>query len=159
MPSVWMEGFMLQPLRNCNKCKRYLPFEQFYEDKRGKGYLTRKCKVCHSQDSYNSRKKRNAVRDNRADYDFAIRLRLKYGLTMEAYNDMLIAQGGGCDICGAPPLPNKRLGVDHDHATGKVRGLLCSKCNVAIGFLGESVDTMLSAIAYIEKHHAACCEG
>jgi len=53
------------------------------------------------------------------------------GVTDEAYEALLDAQGGGCAICGAKPK-TRRLHVDHDHATGKVRGLLCHRCNRAL---------------------------
>jgi len=53
------------------------------------------------------------------------------GVTDEAYEALLEAQGGGCAICGAKPK-TRRLHVDHDHATGKVRGLLCHRCNRAL---------------------------
>jgi len=54
--------------------------------------------------------------------------RPRQGLTLDAYHAMLYAQGGGCAICKRPPK-TRRLHVDHDHATGKIRGLLCFTCN------------------------------
>jgi hypothetical protein len=61
-------------------------------------------------------------------------LRHKYDMTPEQYDSLLASQGGNCAICGDPPKvgQNKRLHVDHDHATGKVRGLLCMHCNHSI---------------------------
>jgi hypothetical protein len=53
------------------------------------------------------------------------------GVTTAQYEAMLAAQGGGCAICGNPPK-TRRLDVDHDHRTGKVRGLLCHRCNRAL---------------------------
>ena len=53
------------------------------------------------------------------------------GVTSADYDRMLAAQGGVCAICGSPPK-TRRLHVDHDHATGKVRGLLCHRCNRAL---------------------------
>jgi hypothetical protein len=57
--------------------------------------------------------------------------RSRTGLSVEEYDAMLKAQGGGCAICGNPPK-TRRLDVDHDHKTGKVRGLLCHRCNRAL---------------------------
>jgi len=57
-----------------------------------------------------------------------------YGITIEDYDAMLAAQGGGCAICHTPPR-SKRLHVDHDHADGRVRGLLCYHCNRTIGHI------------------------
>lgn len=56
------------------------------------------------------------------------RLKRLFGITWEQYDQMLSSQGGVCALCGDPPK-GKRLAVDHDHKTGKVRGLLCSFCN------------------------------
>ena len=65
------------------------------------------------------------------------------------YKEMLESQGGVCAICGA--MPKGRLAVDHDHATGQVRGLLCSPCNVALGFLRDDPIRLKAAIAYLES--------
>jgi hypothetical protein len=59
---------------------------------------------------------------------------------------MVVAQDGRCAICGSAL---EQLHVDHDHETGEIRGLLCSNCNVAISQLGDDVETMESAIAYL----------
>lgn len=57
--------------------------------------------------------------------------RVELGLTVGDYETLLEAQGGGCGLCGNPPK-TRRLDVDHDHRTGRVRGLLCGRCNRAI---------------------------
>ncbi len=74
----------------------------------------------------------------------------RYGLTREDYTDMLEEQNGVCatDGCGA----SENLCVDHNHATGKVRQLLCSRCNHALGHARESKDILLGLVAYIERH-------
>ena len=66
-------------------------------------------------------------------------LKRKYGLTLEGFEQLLASQGGGCAICGKPDVDN----VDHDHATGQVRGILCWNCNIAIGQLEDDVDRAL----------------
>lgn len=66
-------------------------------------------------------------------------LRSEYGISYEDYNMILLKQGGGCAICGRKPNPKYRpnyyhsLHVDHDHNTGKVRGILCHQCNWYMG--------------------------
>ncbi len=66
-------------------------------------------------------------------------LRSVYGLELWQYDALLVAQGGVCAIClGAPD--RQRLGVDHDHDTGRVRGLLCRRCNSQLGWL-ETYDS------------------
>ena len=89
------------------------------------------------------------------------KLREKFGITGAQFDAMLAAQGGGCAICGtAETRANWRSGkaaamdVDHDHATGAVRGLLCDSCNRAIGFFADSPDRLRAAIAYLERHAA-----
>lgn len=74
----------------------------------------------------------------------------KYGLTEDDVHSMLDAQGGCCDICGVE-FHQYEFHIDHDHKTGTVRGLLCSKCNTAIGFLQDNPDFMRNAANYIEK--------
>lgn len=79
-------------------------------------------------------------------------LEYKYGLSLAQYSSMLSAQSGVCKICGAPPedcKPHGRLNVDHDHDTGKVRGLLCNRCNVALGGFRDSPALLLSAVKYL----------
>jgi recombination endonuclease VII len=61
-------------------------------------------------------------------------LKYRYGLSKEDYERMLDEQGGVCAICGSAP-DKQRLSVDHNHGTGKVRGLLCHKCNLALGVI------------------------
>lgn len=89
------------------------------------------------------------------------RLQQLYGISLESYNEMLISQNYKCFCCGAHQdslkTPNnqygtKRLVVDHDHETGEVRKLLCSRCNTVIGMVEEDV-TILSQM---EKYLAEC---
>ncbi len=79
-----------------------------------------------------------------------LRHKLKgYGLTIEQYEAMLTKQGGGCAICGAKRSGKRRLSVDHDHCTGRVRGVLCANCNRAIGLLGDDPTRLQKALAYL----------
>ena len=77
-------------------------------------------------------------------------LRHAYGITLDDYDRMLEEQGGECAICGKHPT-KKRLCVDHDHQTNKVRGLLCEKCNWGIGQFNDTVVLLRNAIEYLEK--------
>ena len=85
-------------------------------------------------------------------------LKRKYGITLDEYNVMFEAQDGKCKICkGTVPNRNWKDGrqqrvtlfVDHCHATGKIRGLLCNKCNVGLAALNDDLDILRSAIDYI----------
>jgi hypothetical protein len=78
----------------------------------------------------------------------------RYGITTTEYAKLLAAQGGRCAICASATARNKgmqTLVVDHCHATGRVRGLLCGTCNSAIGFLGDNPERVRAAIRYLEQ--------
>lgn len=75
-------------------------------------------------------------------------LKKLYGITIAQYDAMVDKQGGVCRICES--LPGKRrLGVDHCHDTGRIRGLLCFKCNAAIGFLNDNPTAVIRLLAYL----------
>lgn len=79
-------------------------------------------------------------------------LRLKYGMTVHEYDQMVIYQNGVCAICRQmESTGNRRLAVDHCHSIGKVRGLLCGQCNLAIGKMGDSPSRLRAAADYLEK--------
>ena len=76
----------------------------------------------------------------------------KYGITEDDYLRIFEGQKGVCLICGLPQL-TKRLHIDHDHKTGKIRGLLCENCNRGLGMFKDDIVTLKSAIGYLNKHH------
>ena len=81
-----------------------------------------------------------------------------YGVTYEWYEEALHRQLGVCAICLQPPTGKRHfasLHVDHNHATGKVRELLCGKCNAMLGLAKDSQTILTRAIQYIEKHSGA----
>ncbi len=79
-------------------------------------------------------------------------LKRKYGMTIEEYDAMLEAQGGGCFICGRLPREDISLHVDHDHSTGKVRGILCFCCNNALADFREDPALFAKAAGYLSWH-------
>lgn len=84
----------------------------------------------------------------------------RYGITPTEYDARLAAQGGVCACCGATANRNgKRLFVDHDHRTGAIRGILCHRCNAGIGHLGDTVDGVRRALAYLERSERAAAGG
>ncbi len=79
-------------------------------------------------------------------------LRRIYGITSENYNDMFIEQGGCCAICGKHQEEFKfRLSIDHCHETGKVRGLLCHRCNGGLGCFDDNIQIVKNVIKYLEQ--------
>lgn len=158
-------------MKICSKCCEEKELTEFYKN-------MGRCKTCHNQmvrkwqvanpvkvvearnrwraEETNRTKEReasktwqrnnkNQVKENR------LKQQLKfYGLTVEQYEEMNKNQNGFCYICGK--LPNRRLDVDHNHETGKVRKLLCSSCNTLIGLSGESIEVLTKIISYLQTH-------
>jgi hypothetical protein len=79
----------------------------------------------------------------------------RYGITGDQYDQMYAAQDGKCRICGLAPGAGRRLAVDHSHATGQVRQLLCSNCNTALGLFKDDPDLMIAAARYVGTAAAA----
>ncbi len=75
-------------------------------------------------------------------------LRRKYNMTESEYDWLLKEQNGRCAICYREPK-GRRLAVDHNHRTGKIRGLLCGKCNAGLGLFDESIDVLKEAARYL----------
>ena len=75
-------------------------------------------------------------------------LRRAYGISIEEYERLFTSQRGRCAICGCRP-DTRPLEVDHDHKTGRIRGLLCRECNLALGKLGDNVKTLKKAVEYM----------
>lgn len=86
-------------------------------------------------------------------YERNAKLLKKYGITHDDYERLLKEQDGGCAICGTkdPRQRSEHFHIDHDHATGIVRGLLCSPCNQGLGYFQENVAVMARAIAYLTE--------
>ena len=83
----------------------------------------------------------------------------KYGITLEQYNAMYVAQNGVCAMCFQPETVKSHhtgnvryLAVDHDHNTGKVRGLLCFRCNTMLEHFDKDIDKIKAVLAYIKEH-------
>lgn len=80
-----------------------------------------------------------------------------YHISLEEYNKLLKQQNNVCAICGKEESDKhkngiiKRLSVDHCHITGKIRGLLCNKCNKGIGMFNDNYDLLKQATAYLER--------
>jgi hypothetical protein len=80
-------------------------------------------------------------------------LKSRYGITLEQFNKMFEDQNGGCALCGKGPIRDNALCVDHNHATGKVRALLCHGCNRDIAIL-DNPELLARAMGYLAKHAA-----
>lgn len=74
----------------------------------------------------------------------------RFGITRADYEAMLEAQGGVCWICKREQSSGRLLAIDHDHSTGDVRGLLCTRCNQGLGFFQDNIDYLAKAIEYLK---------
>ena len=124
----------------CPECGEVKSLAEFPTSKRSSsGYLSY-CKPCHIVVCNRSREKQGGNRN--------YHLRRRYGITAEHYDQMLAEQGGLCALCREAPAEH----VDHDHKTGRVRGLLCFNCNGALGQFRDRRDLILAAISYLDAN-------
>lgn len=117
---------------------------KFYVDQNGHRSV-KYCRECHKQQCKERWHARPEL-DRQASRSY------KYGITPEQYKDMHETQQGKCAICNTEPKTKRGLHVDHDHGTGKVRGLLCHGCNVALGSFKEDVTLLNKAIEYLRSN-------
>lgn len=137
-------------MKKCSKCHQTKPLEDFHPRADRAGKIRSRCKPCWRLDSIEAAP-RHRQRNRRS------LLKARYGITIEQYDAMLISQGGCCAICRTSSVirkNDKNFHVDHDHVTGKVRGLLCVRCNLGIGCFGDGRGTLLidAAAAYVREH-------
>jgi Recombination endonuclease VII len=125
----------------CPRCEEVRPLSAFGSNKANKSGLAAYCRPCHNR----------VMADNKAKNHGSIRsyfLKRRYGLTEEDVAAMLQGQAGRCLVClHLQPLPH----VDHDHATGEIRGLLCFRCNGALGQFRDDPTVMRRAADYLEE--------
>jgi hypothetical protein len=130
----------------CHLCKESKLFTDFNKSSKSKDGLQHYCRACSNK----NRKEWDLADPERTRGKY---LRETYGIKLSDYNDMLEAQGHKCAICGQDETRfKKKLVIDHDHATGEVRQLLCNMCNHGIGNFKDDIDLMANAIKYILKH-------
>lgn len=134
-------------IKRCYKCKEKKNTRQFYRNKTKRDGFADQCKSCHV--AYN--------REYWLKYMRPPRLFFKYGISLHVYTDIHKQQCGVCSICGEKETVVSSIGkvialaVDHDHETGKIRGLLCQKCNHGLGLFRDSIDVLASAISYLQQ--------
>lgn len=152
-------------MKSCIKCGEEKPLSEFYSNKYGKDGRRTDCKSCSNIErvkNYNPDKQK-IYNDSRKEYsrqyqDNKMYWIKKYGITPEQYWKMYEQQNGLCKTCGNPETSVrsngqiKLLSIDHCHRTGKIRGLLCQKCNSALGLVLENVKTLINMIDYIEEN-------
>lgn len=140
----------------CSKCKKVKDEAEFYKRPEVKKGLRKDCKECVKSLTKNnyfknlplSREKHKDDYHNRRRY---LLIKAKYGMTREEFKEMSKLQNGKCAICNGKM--KWYLHIDHDHITGKIRGLLCMDCNAGLGRFKDNVNFLGSAIKYLNKHN------
>src|SRR5690242_17926963 len=113
-------------MKTCKRCGETRPLAEFYAQKRTKDRLHSWCIPCVNKSSKASHER---ALDSRHHKEREYRLQREYGISTADYEEMLDQQHGVCAICHRAPGAGQPLAVDHDHATGRVRQLLCGPCN------------------------------
>lgn len=152
-------------MHKCNKCGLDKPHDEFYPRRDTKFGWSRICKACDKvrghakyekfKDKY-AKNHASYYRKNKQyhiDYCRDRRYRYKFGIGIAEYNELLEKQNGVCLICLKPP-GKRNLAVDHDHQTNKIRGLLCTPCNQALGLAHDNPFVLLKAAEYLIMNQA-----
>lgn len=142
----------------CTRCGKEYPAtpEYFYKQKSGKYGVYSRCKKCYNETrreyGRSERRKVTQRKYNKTGKAKSGALKYLYGITSEQYNQMFLQQEGCCAICGKHQSEFKRaLCVDHNHETGEIRGLLCSKCNLGLGNFKDDSEILKKAIMYVAE--------
>ena len=149
-------------MKECSTCHASKPVEEFPFKNRARGWRRGRCFPCQAAYWRENRardpeKHRQSVRAYRARNPEKYRAdgrKRYYGLSVEDTAAMLEAQQHKCGICACEIHDGfDGFCVDHDHASGRIRGLLCRKCNVLLGMAGDRPEVFAAAIAYLEGQH------
>ncbi len=162
-------------MKICTKCREEKTSNEFYAvntPKQTKDGLNSWCKECSrkSASAWRNKNRDRAVEANRAwakknwathyeknkqkykDTARSNRLRISFSMSVDDYEAMYKAQKGACGLCEKQHMGGRRLAVDHDHKTGKIRALLCGNCNRGIGYLGDDAALLRKAADYLDSH-------
>lgn len=165
-------------MKTCPRCKKQKGLEFFHRNKRTKDGLQAYCHSCEreygrdwqqrnkdhlnakgrARHAANPEKTKEVQQRYRANHRDLVAYRRRkvtlaaYGLTVKQYELMLVGQGDCCALCGSadPEHWSGQFQVDHCHKTGRVRGLLCARCNGGLGLLGDSPEILRRAALYVE---------
>lgn len=135
------EETLFPSLKRCPDCKKQKPLVDFPRNKNSKDGRHAYCKPCHNARGHETRQR---LYGGGRHYH----LRRRYGIGAAEVEAMIAAQGGVCAICHERPAAH----VDHDHKTGKIRGILCFGCNGGLGQFQDDTDRMARAIEYVQRH-------
>ena len=133
----------------CTKCKLVKQLTEFSpkKDRAGTASWCKECKATDTRERHRGNPKKTAEVNRRQ----ALK---RYGLTPKDYQKLLRSQDSTCAVCDAKyhiKSKKQNLAVDHCHTTGKVRGLLCNRCNYALGLVEDDRGLLLNLINYLNR--------
>lgn len=136
--------------KTCAKCHRRRKQCLFYQAAVGLNEVMAVCKKCEAVARVAWEKanpeKDSALRKRRDNHNH---LQANFGLTVEQFEQLCEKGGSPCQICKRPERQKRRISLDHDHATGRLRGILCSKCNTLLGYADDDPSLLESAASYL----------
>lgn len=138
-------------MKVCCRCKQNQDKSEFHKDAQKKDGFYSSCKSCMT--TVHSSKEYREIRKHPRYTKIKIKHRCKkFGITVEQYETLIKNQGDCCAICNTYSSKFSRvLSIDHDHTTNKVRGLLCSNCNLGLGYFKDNPELLEKAIEYVIK--------
>ena len=164
----------MEQVKQCCRCKEIKPIDKFSKNKRARDGISWDCKECQSaryktqyqqhKDKWKIRRREYRFENREKIYEYSkkyrqqVKRKIVYGCTIEKYDQMFEQQKGVCAICGKPERrvfcdKITSLCVDHDHKTGKIRALLCQKCNAILGCADDDIDILLTAVDFLKEHN------
>ena len=152
-------------LKFCKGCKEWRSKGDFNKDSQSPDGLNYRCKSCRKKHRREAEVKERTAKYNKRyaaenpelmkKKDRKNMLKRFWNMTPEQYDEMLQKQNGTCALCDRTESnPNKRLCIDHDHTTGKIRGLLCDNHNRAMGLFKDSIEDLEKAIVYLKSYRS-----
>ena len=134
----------------CGKCKNILSITNFAKNKIKKDGLQERCKKCRSNHytKLDKSKIKKLTKEQRRKSVIK-----SYGITIQEFENLLLKQTNTCAICKSDNWGRSSPSIDHDHLTGKVRGLLCNNCNRVIRLLGDSINIIEMALNYLKEFY------
>lgn len=136
-------------MKTCCKCKVKKPQSEFNKNSTKSDGLQNQCKSCNKIRVINKYKNDP---ETAAFKRFVRKLKTKFNISIEEYNTLKLKQNNCCAICDAQLETGMNSHLDHNHVTGKVRGLLCRWCNLMLGHAKDNTQTLKNAVEYLKRH-------
>ena len=141
-------------MKKCYTCGELKPLSEFHKRKDSKDGHQGYCKLCNlakvkKWQADNPEQHQDNWKRHTANNDLLVRKARRYNIDVAELQFLIKRANGVCEICKREPI--KWLVVDHCHDSLKVRGILCEKCNQALGLFGDSVETLKNAIDYLGR--------